>query len=166
MYKTQALLLEEIYSYTKRLAEKLIYQESVLAVAESCSGGLLCKCITDISGCSQWFDRGFVVYSNQAKQDVLNVAATTLNSYGAVSQETVLEMAQGVLEHSQARFVIAITGIAGPGGGTSIKPVGTVWIATGERLHLQAIKYYFKGDREAIRLQSVLQALQQLSLEI
>lgn len=103
----------------------------MLVCAESCTGGGVAAALTDLAGSSAWFDRGFVTYSNQAKQDMLGVSPETLAKFGAVSRETVTEMARGALLHSGAQLSVAISGIAGPGGGTPDKPVGTVWIAWG-----------------------------------
>lgn len=134
-----------------------------LAVAESCTGGWLAKCLTDISGSSGWFERGFVTYSNDAKREMLGVDAATLAEYGAVSEAVVREMAQGVLSHSPADIAVAISGIAGPGGGRSGKPVGTVCFAFAERSgDVQAMTCHFEGDREAVRRSAVHYALSQL----
>lgn len=134
-----------------------------LALAESCTGGWVAKVMTDIPGSSAWFDRGFVTYSNEAKQEQLQVPQATLDSAGAVSRETVQAMVDGVLRNSGADLGAAVSGIAGPGGGTPDKPVGTVWLAWGLRgqpvrsrcLHLQ-------GDREAVRRQAVAGVLEGL----
>jgi nicotinamide-nucleotide amidase len=112
----------------EQVAECLIQQGKMLATAESCTGGWVAKCCTDLAGSSVWFDRGFVTYSNEAKQDQLGVEAATLEKNGAVSLPVVEEMAFGALKFSRADFSIAITGIAGPGGGSAQKPVGTVWV--------------------------------------
>lgn len=131
-----------------------------LAVAESCTGGWVAKVLTDIAGSSRWFDRGFVSYSNQAKQAMLDVQATTLENSGAVSEKTVIEMANGVLRHSDADISLAISGIAGPDGGAPGKPVGTVcfaWVAkNGVSL---SETHHFSGDRDAVRSQAVCYAL-------
>jgi nicotinamide-nucleotide amidase len=135
-------------------------QKLVLATAESCTGGWISQVVTATAGSSEWFERGFVTYSNEAKQELLGVSAETLERFGAVSRETALEMAQGVLRHSHAQVAIAVTGIAGPTGGTASKPVGTVcfaWCsALGEPL---TIVTTFEGDREQVRRHSVLRAL-------
>jgi len=133
----------------------------LLTTAESCTGGWVAQTITDVSGSSQWFERGFVTYSNQAKQDMLGVKSATLLDYGAVSEETAREMAEGAITHSLADISVAITGIAGPGGGSVEKPVGTVWLAwAGKYIPTQISKYQYSGDRYMIRLQATQQALE------
>lgn len=132
----------------------------MLAVAESCTGGWLAKCLTDVTGSSRWFDRGFVTYSNAAKQSMLGVAAETLENHGAVSEATVLEMVAGALKYSEAGLAVAISGLAGPGGAVAGKPVGTVcfaWQLEGAGGHAQTL--HFEGDRESVRRQSVAHAL-------
>ncbi|NOX09167.1 MAG: nicotinamide-nucleotide amidohydrolase family protein [Gammaproteobacteria bacterium] len=132
-----------------------------MAVAESCTGGWIAKLITDFPGSSDYFDRGFVTYSNQSKQDMLDVSATTLATHGAVSAEVVCEMVTGVLAHSSADIAVAVSGIAGPGGGSEQKPVGTVYIAWGDGLDAPTSQcYLFSGDREAVRRQAVVAAIQ------
>lgn len=134
-----------------------------LAVAESCTGGWLAKVITDISGSSQWFDRGFVTYSNISKTDMLGVSEAILQLHGAVSLATATAMANGALQYSRADLTVAITGIAGPGGGTLEKPVGTVWFAWARRDgKLETAQHVFTGDRIAIRRQAVCTALEGL----
>jgi len=136
----------------------------MLATAESCTGGWVAKVCTDLAGSSAWFDRGFVTYSNQAKQDMLGVSAATLAASGAVSEQAVVEMVSGTLASSRAHWALAVSGIAGPGGGSADKPVGTVWFAWGGpdgwRL---AQQFCFEGDRDAVRRQAVLKALDVIS---
>ena len=135
----------------------------MIATAESCTGGWAAQVITHTAGSSGWFERGFVTYSNTAKIDMLGVNPATLDSYGAVSVETALEMANGALTHSQAQIALAITGIAGPGGGSPGKPVGTVCFAWSiKNQAAQAEQQVFAGDRESIRQQAVIHALQGL----
>jgi len=142
------------------VAELLLQQNKRLVTAESCTGGWVAKCCTDLPGSSVWFDRGFVTYSNQAKQDQLNVGLETLNDNGAVSLAVVEEMALGALANSQADISVALTGIAGPGGGSELKPVGTVWIGWGiKNGGVHSICFQFDGDRESIRKQAVFEAL-------
>jgi nicotinamide-nucleotide amidase len=146
-----------------RVGNLLLEQSHLLATAESCTGGWVAKCITDIAGSSAWFDRGFVTYSNRAKQDMLDVAAATLEVHGAVSEATVSEMARGALVHSLADVAVAVSGIAGPGGGAPDKPVGTVWFAwlvPGGAPRVD--RRQFNGDREAVRRQAVARALEGL----
>ena len=155
-----------ISSRRDRLAEQLMRQGLLLAVAESCTGGWLAKVCTDISGSSNWFDRGFVTYSNSAKQQMLGVSGQTLQVEGAVSEAVVIEMVTGVLQQSDAHIAVSISGVAGPGGGTEEKPVGTVWFAW-KRTSLPAVTscFHFDGDRNEVRRQAVERALQGL-LEI
>jgi nicotinamide-nucleotide amidase len=131
-----------------------------LVTAESCTGGWVAQALTSVPGSSAWFDRGFVTYSNEAKIDVLGVATATLAHHGAVSEAVAREMAQGAIRVSRAHVSIAVTGIAGPDGGTAEKPVGTVWIAWGQkRGYAEALQYRLTGERGAIRAQSVIIAL-------
>lgn len=142
------------------VAELLQKQNKKLVTAESCTGGWVAKCCTDLPGSSTWFDRGFVTYSNEAKQDQLEVKQETLSQHGAVSLAVVEEMALGALVNSHADFSVAITGIAGPDGGSEQKPVGTVWIGWGIRNGgVHSICFQFDGDRETIRKQAVFEAL-------
>jgi nicotinamide-nucleotide amidase len=154
-------------SHTEALANKLSLQlknqQLKLAVAESCTGGSLAAILTSLSGSSAWFDCGFVTYSNQAKQQMLGVSESILNSDGAVSEATACAMASGALKYSHADFSVAITGIAGPTGGTDTKPVGTVWIAWAEsKQPVIATCYTFSGNRDAVRKAAVIEALQGL----
>jgi len=155
--------MSELKELAVQVGEQLLQQHKLLAVAESCTGGWVAKCLTDIAGSSQWFDRGFVSYSNAAKQAMLGVSGDTLETAGAVSEQTVREMAAGVLENSLATVALAISGIAGPGGAMPGKPVGTVcfaWTVAGDEV--QAETRHFEGDRESVRRQSVGFALQGL----
>ena len=143
-------------SAAEKVAARLKARGAMIVTAESCTGGWVAQALTAIAGSSAWFDRGFVTYSNEAKQEMLGVRAETLLTHGAVSEETAREMAQGALEHSRGSVALAITGIAGPGGGTAQKPVGTVcfaWATKGRAP--QAETKHFSGDREAVRRQSV-----------
>lgn len=138
-------------------------KHQLLATAESCTGGMVAEVITSIAGSSNWFERGFVTYSNSAKQEMLGVKLTTLEKFGAVSEEVAREMAEGALQHSPAQISLAITGIAGPNGGTKEKPVGTVWFAwAGTDLTTQTQHQLFSDDRTHIREQATLFALQGL----
>lgn len=133
-----------------------------LVTAESCTGGGLAYAITEIPGSSDWFERGLVTYSNTAKQELLGVKNTTLQAFGAVSEQTAREMAEGALQHSKAQLCMAITGIAGPDGGTSEKPVGTVWFGcAGIDIETETVCKVFSGSRHDVREQSI-----QLALEI
>ena len=131
-----------------------------LATAESCTGGWVAQCLTAIAGSSEWFERGFVTYSNEAKQEMLGVSADTLNIHGAVSEATALAMAVGALKQSHADWALAITGIAGPSGGLPGKPVGTVCFSwAGPDGQLSTETRHFNGNRAEIRAQSVARAL-------
>jgi nicotinamide-nucleotide amidase len=153
----------EFAQQTAALAEHLSRRKQLLATAESCTGGWLAKVCTDRAGSSGWFERGFVTYSNAAKQELLGVHAETLARHGAVSRATVLEMVGGVLAHSHAHWALAISGIAGPGGGSAEKPVGTVWFAWGGPGGWQlAREARFQGNRDAVREQAVATALEVL----
>ncbi len=146
---------------TQQLAHTLQTNKSLLVTAESCTGGWLGKLCTDLSGSSSWYDRGFITYSNQAKQDLLGVSASTLQTFGAVSKQTAIEMAEGALAHSQSNIAVSITGIAGPDGGSDEKPVGTVYIAWAmENRPSCYCHHHFNGDRQAIRRQAMEKALE------
>ena len=146
-----------------QLADLLIERNKKLTVAESCTGGWIAKVLTDLAGSSVWFDRGFVTYSNQAKHEMLGVTEATLENFGAVSQETVAEMAAGALKNSHADFSLSVSGIAGPGGGSTDKPVGLVWFAWSNKDRIIASEQkFFSGDRDEVRTQAVIFALTQL----
>jgi len=147
---------------TRTLAAKLLAGEHMLATAESCSGGLIAKTCTDLAGSSAWFERGFVTYSNQSKSDMLGVSEQTLALYGAVSEEVVREMAAGALTNSCADISVAVTGIAGPGGGSASKPVGTVWFGFAWRENLLSEAGLFEGDRQMVRQQTLEYAIRRL----
>jgi nicotinamide-nucleotide amidase len=144
----------------KRLGERLKRANETLATAESCTGGWAAQVVTSVAGSSAWFERGFVTYSNEAKQELLGVRAETLRAHGAVSEQTAREMARGALERSRATVAVSITGVAGPTGGTPEKPVGTVCFAWARGGELRAETRRFAGDRESIRRQSVILALE------
>ena len=147
----------------ERIGARLKARGAMLAAAESCTGGWAAQALTAIAGSSAWFERGFVTYSNAAKEEMLGVRAATLARHGAVSEETAREMALGALERSRASLAFAITGIAGPSGGTPDKPVGMVCFAFAARGGaLRAETRHFAGDREAVRRQSVEHAFAQV----
>lgn len=142
------------------VGDLLIAQHLMLVTAESCTGGWIAKTVTDIAGSSTWFDCGMAAYSYEAKQALLGVRPETLTECGAVSRETVMEMVSGALIHSGASIAVAVTGIAGPTGGTPEKPVGTVWIGWKRRGgYPTAEVFHFSGDRESVRRQTVAAAL-------
>ena len=144
------------------LADALRAQGWTLATAESCSGGLIAGRCTDLAGSSDWFERGFVTYSNAAKSDMLGVDPQLIVREGAVSEAVVRAMASGALKHSQAQVAVAVTGVAGPGGGSVAKPVGTVWFGWATPRGLVSEVQHFDGDRAQVRLATVDHALQRL----
>ena len=157
----------KLTTIAEKLAELLARNHQKLTVAESCTGGWIAKVLTDISGSSAWFERGFVTYTNQSKQEMLGVAESTLQAHGAVSLHTVEAMATGALQNSHADFSLSVSGIAGPGGGTADKPVGLVCFAWAvkeqtQNVILDAEKQIFKGDREAVRRQAVAFSLNRM----
>ena len=151
---------KNIIELAQRVGQALQARQWMAATAESCTGGGVAYAITTISGSSAWFDRGFVTYTNEAKQQMLGVSAETLQAHGAVSEVVVNEMTAGALAHSQANIAVAISGVAGPTGGSDEKPVGTVWIAWQIAEGKASTKgYKFSGDREQVRLQAIREAL-------
>jgi len=151
----------------EQIAELLINRDKQLTVAESCTGGWVAKVLTDLAGSSSWFERGFVTYSNRAKHEMLGVSESTLKTYGAVSEETVSEMAVGALQNSHADFSVSISGIAGPSGGSEDKPVGLVWFAWAHKTEISeeviaSEQKNFDGDRDAIRQQALIFSLTEL----
>ena len=144
------------------LANNLSAQNLKVTCAESCTGGLLAANMTRLPGSSAWFDMGFVTYSNEAKQQMLNVNPTTLAHYGAVSEEVVREMALGALIASKADYALSISGIAGPSGGSEEKPVGLVWFGVASKKRIWAEFKVFNGDRDQVRAQAVQHAIQLL----
>jgi len=144
------------------LAAALLARGAQMATAESCTGGLIAGACTDIAGSSDWFERGFVSYSNQAKTEMLGVDAALIDAHGAVSEAVALAMARGAVAHSRAQCSVAVTGVAGPGGGSAAKPVGTVWFGWSVDGQTDAECLRFDGDRAAVRQQTVEHALQGL----
>ena len=154
---------KELEDLSARVGAALLERKSMLACAESCTGGWVAEVVTATAGSSQWFERGFVTYSNAAKQELLGVKADTLRQDGAVSEAVVREMAAGALGRSHAQAALAISGVAGPSGGSPGKPVGTVcfaWVLRGGKPTAETL--HLSGDREAVRKQSVVHALQGL----
>jgi nicotinamide-nucleotide amidase len=144
------------------LGQRLKAANAMLVTAESCTGGWAAQAVTSIPGSSEWFERGFVTYSNPAKQEMLGVQAETLRRHGAVSEPVAREMALGALAHSKGTIALAVTGVAGPGGGSADKPVGTVCFAWAQNGTVQSDTRHFPGDRESVRRQSVIHALEGL----
>lgn len=153
----------DITRLAARVGEACVRRGVDIATAESCTGGGVAEAITRIAGSSAWFDRGFVTYSNEAKEALLGVSHETLLAHGAVSEAVVREMAAGALRNSNARVSVAVTGIAGPGGAVPGKPVGLVWFAWGVREgEIQSREFRFRGDRLQVRRQAVAAPLQGL----
>src|SRR5436190_7877419 len=153
----------ETFALASRLGELLLQRRWTVATAESCTGGLIAGAITDVAGSSGWFERGFVTYSNEAKIEMLGVSAKTLAAHGAVSEATAREMVTGALRNGDATLAVAVTGIAGPAGGTPAKPVGLVWLAWGRRDgRIDARAEHFPGDRATVRAATVRRALEGL----
>ncbi len=151
----------ELFEISQQLGGLLQSKDKKISTAESCTGGWISQTITDVPGSSAWFDRGFVTYSNAAKMQMLGVKPETLEAFGAVSAQTATEMAKGALQNSDADCAIAVTGIAGPTGGTTTKPVGTVFIAWAyKNQETTVIKKRFTGNRFEIRQQTVKVALE------
>ncbi|KGG90356.1 CinA family protein [Comamonas thiooxydans] len=156
---TQEANIEEL---VRQLAARLTEKGWMLATAESCTGGMIAAACTDLAGSSQWFERGFVTYSNEAKTEMLGVPAELIAKHGAVSEEVVRAMAEGAIRHSRAQVSIAVTGIAGPGGGSVEKPAGTVWFSWSLNAEVQSHALLLEGGRAQVRRSSVRHALQQL----
>lgn len=151
---------DELRALAETVGRLLLAQRMTLVTAESCTGGWIAKMITDVPGCSAWFDCGVTAYSYEAKQALLGVRPETLLDHGAVSRETCLEMVSGALIASGAGVAVAVTGIAGPSGGSADKPVGTVWIGWKQRGGYPLTElFHFAGDRDAVRRQTVCEAL-------
>jgi nicotinamide-nucleotide amidase len=156
----------QLLAQAQAVARAFKEHNKFLVTAESCTGGWIAKLMTDVVGSSGWFERGFVTYTNQSKQEILAVPAEVIHEQGAVSEATVRSMAAGALQHSHADYSVAVSGVAGPGGGTTYKPVGTVWIAWGQRtdkstgFDVRSEHCLFEGDRDEIRRQAVSHALE------
>ena len=147
---------------TAQVAEQLLSKKLLMATAESCTGGLIAAACTDLAGSSVWFERGFVSYSNEAKTELLGVPADLIEAHGAVSEPVVRAMVEGALRHSRAQVAVAVTGVAGPGGGSPDKPVGTVWFGWATPEGLITDKRCFDGDRQHVREATVQHALLRL----
>lgn len=150
------------HTLVAEVARNLSTHGMMLATAESCTGGLVAASCTDLAGSSQWFDRAMVTYSNAAKVAMLGVAADLIDAHGAVSEPVARAMAEGAIKHSNAQLSLATTGIAGPGGASPGKPVGTVWFAWSSGRHTVSEKRVFAGDRQAVRQAATEHALTQL----
>jgi nicotinamide-nucleotide amidase len=152
--------LKDLDAIALEIGEHLKKKRQLLVTAESCTGGWAAQVVTSVGGSSEWFERGFVTYSNDAKHELLGVEKSTLDAHGAVSEETAREMALGALRRSKATLALSITGVAGPTGGTREKPVGTVCFAWARGSAVRSETRHFAGDREAVRRQSVVHALE------
>jgi nicotinamide-nucleotide amidase len=155
-----------VVSAVEELARLLLARGWLLATAESCTGGMIAAACTDLSGSSQWFERGFVTYSDAAKNELLGVDAALLRQHGAVSEAVVRAMAQGCVDRSRAQVGVAVTGVAGPTGGSLEKPVGTVWFGFMVAGRLTSELRRFDGDRAAVRSATVAHALDGLLLRL
>lgn len=156
------IMTKPLIELINELATSLSGAKFKLCTAESCTGGLIAKSLTDLAGSSAWFERGFVTYSNESKVEMLGVSESVIEQYGAVSEPVAIAMAVGALKHSHAGYSIAVTGVAGPSGGSDQKPVGTVWIAIASQNQTWAQKFLFDGNREKIRLSTMESAIEQL----
>jgi len=153
----------DFYKLAKQVGIALEKRELMLATAESCTGGQIAQIITSVSGSACWFERGFVTYSNDAKQEMLGVVPEIIETYGAVSEQTAKQMAEGAIAYSHAQTSLAVTGIAGPTGGTKTKPVGTICFAwAGENMKTQTMQQHFDGNRTSIRSQAAQFVLENL----
>ena len=155
------MVTDELSSLSALVGDRLRAERMLLATAESCTGGGVAQQLTSIAGSSEWFERGYVTYSDAAKMEMLHVKASTLQAHGAVSEQVAREMAAGALAGSHAQITVAVTGVAGPGGGSADKPVGTVcfaWARTNRKVTSET--RHFTGNRESVRSQSVIAALQ------
>ncbi len=150
---------DSLTSLATLVGARLREKGALLVTAESCTGGWVAQAVTAIAGCSEWFERGFVAYSNAAKEELLGVRSGTLDRHGAVSEETARELALGALQHSKGTISVAVTGVAGPSGGTPAKPVGMVCFAWATKDGILSESRHFGGDRESVRRQSVVRAL-------
>ena len=154
---------KDVINLTQALGEKFLKQNIILTTVESCTGGLLAAQLTNIPGSSTWFDRGFITYSNQSKVDCVKVKKVTIDRYGAVSQQTANEMALGAINNSQGNLGLSITGIAGPSGGSKMKPVGTIFFSIAKKQNvIFEHQAFFDGNRVNIREKALLFALNQL----
>jgi nicotinamide-nucleotide amidase len=154
--------MESFEQQVRDLGARLRERGWRLATVESCTGGLIAAACTSVSGSSDWFERGYVTYSNESKVETVGVPAATLAAHGAVSEAVAVAMAEGALRRAPVELAVAVTGVAGPGGGTPDKPVGLVWLAWGTDGHVRAARLQLAGDRAAVRRQTVHEALERL----
>jgi nicotinamide-nucleotide amidase len=163
MLQNNERFAQDIRRLALDLADFLFKNDLKLATAESCTGGMISAACTDLAGSSNWFERGFVTYSNEAKTELLGVDTALIEAHGAVSEQVARAMAFGAIRHSKAQVSVAVTGVAGPSGGSAAKPVGTVWFGFSVQGSLHSEMQHFAGDRAAVRQQTVLHALQTLT---
>ena len=156
-------LLDDTQALTRQLAGLLLAKGHMMATAESCTGGMIAAACTDLAGSSAWFERGFVTYSNEAKTELLGVPAALITEHGAVSEPVARAMAEGALRHARAHIAVAVTGVAGPGGGSTDKPVGSVWFGWATATGVKTQLCHFDGDRQQVRQATVRHALQGLN---
>lgn len=166
--KNDLELQQTIEKCARKLAQLLAARKLVMATAESCTGGWIAQELTAVAGSSAWFDSGFVTYSNEAKQALLDVPEKlfAVDGPGAVSEETVTAMTAGAIANSRATIAVAVSGVAGPSGGSAEKPVGTVWISWQVNQEVSATRFVFGGDRRAVRAATVVKALEGLLLRL
>ena len=162
-YELSAFEEKALQADLAHISSRLLARGWMLATAESCTGGMIAAACTDLSGSSQWFERGFVSYSNAAKTELLGVPAALIKAHGAVSEPVARAMAEGAVQRSAARASVAVTGVAGPTGGTPDKPVGTVWFGWCVAGTTHSAMMHFAGDRAAVRAQTVRHALARLA---
>ena len=162
--QSDSLLNQELLAHESigLMADLMLKNSLFLATAESCTGGMIAAACTDLAGSSAWFDRGFVTYSNDAKTQMLSVDAALIAQHGAVSEPVARAMAFGAIRHSQAQVSVAVTGVAGPTGGSADKPVGTVWFGFSVSGMLTSEIMHFEGDRAAVRAATMRHALRRL----
>ncbi|BEU98192.1 CinA family protein [Acidovorax sp. DW039] len=158
-----ALIHQALEADLTQISSTLLARGWMLATAESCTGGMIAAACTDLAGSSQWFERGFVTYSNEAKTDLLGVPAALIAAHGAVSEPVAHAMAAGAVARSRAQVAVAVTGIAGPTGGSADKPVGTVWFGWAVNGHITTATRRFDGDRAAVRQQTLAWACERLN---
>jgi nicotinamide-nucleotide amidase len=151
-----------VHDLCRLIADLMLKRQWMLTTAESCTGGMIAAACTDLAGSSAWFERGFVTYSNEAKSDTLGVPAELIAAHGAVSEPVARAMASGALQHARAQVALSVTGIAGPGGGSSDKPVGTVWFGWATPSGVWSEMQHFDGDRAAVRTATVHHSLRTL----
>ena len=163
LISTSELDTPNLLAQTANLAEFLQQKGWLMATAESCTGGMIAAACTDLAGSSNWFERGFVSYSNEAKTELLGVDAAHIARHGAVSEEVARAMVQGAIRYSRAQVAVAVTGVAGPDGGSTAKPVGTVWFGWATPAGVVSEMRRFDGDRAAVRMATVRHALQRLA---